>query len=228
MPLFFAVLGHCCSAGSSLVGESRGSSLAVGGLLNAVASLDAEQGSRAHGLQQLRHTGLVVAAVRFHSIGSIVVTHGLSCSAACGIFSNWVLKPCLLHWQADLKNYLFIYFNWRLNTLQYCSGFCHTLTWISHRCTCVLHPEPPSHLPAQPIPEGCPSALALSALFHASNLDWLSILHMVTYMFQCYSLKSSHPRLLPQSPKSILYSCVSCCLAYRFIITIFLNSIYMH
>ena len=57
--LFFAVLGHCCSADSSLVAESRGSSLAVGGLLNAVASLVAEQGSRAHGLQQLRHTGLV-------------------------------------------------------------------------------------------------------------------------------------------------------------------------
>ena len=32
-----------------------------------------------------------------------------------------------------------IYFNWRLITLQYCSGFCHTLTWISHGYTCV-HP----------------------------------------------------------------------------------------
>ena len=30
-----------------------------------------------------------------------------------------------------------------------------------------------------PIPLGCPSALALSALFHASNLDWSSISHMV-------------------------------------------------
>ena len=35
-----------------------------------------------------------------------------------------------------------IYFNWRLITLQYCSGFCHTLTWISHGFTCVPHPEP--------------------------------------------------------------------------------------
>ena len=26
----------------------------------------------------------------------------------------------------------FIFFTWRLITLQYCSGFCHTLTWISH------------------------------------------------------------------------------------------------
>ena len=33
----------------------------------------------------------------------------------------------------------FIYFNWRLNIVQYCSGFCHTLTWISHGCTCVPH-----------------------------------------------------------------------------------------
>ena len=37
-----------------------------------------------------------------------------------------------------------LYFNWRLITLQYCSGFCHTLTQISHGCTCVPHPEPPS------------------------------------------------------------------------------------
>ena len=29
----------------------------------------------------------------------------------------------------------FTYFNWRLVTLQYCCGFCHTLTWISHRYT---------------------------------------------------------------------------------------------
>ena len=82
------------------------------------------------------------------------------------------------------------FFNWRLITLQYFSGFCHTLTWISHGYTCVLHPEPPTHLP-HPIPQGCHSAPALSALFHASNLHWSSILHMVVYMFQCYSLKSS-------------------------------------
>ena len=38
----------------------------------------------------------------------------------------------------------FIYlFNWRLITLQYCGGFYHTLTWISHGCTCVPHPESP-------------------------------------------------------------------------------------
>ena len=38
----------------------------------------------------------------------------------------------------------FIFISWRLITLQYCSGFCHTLTWISHGFTCVLHPDPAS------------------------------------------------------------------------------------
>ena len=46
------------------------------------------------------------------------------------------------------------------------------------------------HLPPHPILLGCPSAPALNALFHALNLGWLSISHMVMYMFQCYSLKS--------------------------------------
>ena len=107
---------------------------------------------------------------------------------------------------ATFSSVLFlIYFNWRLIALQYCGGFCHTLTWIRHGCTCVPHPEPPSHLPPHPIPQGHPSAPALSILSHASNLGWRSISHMVIYLFQCYSLKSSHPRLLPQS---LQYPCL--------------------
>ena len=122
-----------------------------------------------------------------------------------------------------------IYFSWSLITSQYCGGFCLTLTWISHGCTRV----PPSwtlfHCPAHPIPLGCSRIPALSALLHASHLDWSSILHMVIYMFQCYSLKSFHPHLLPQSPKICsLHLCLFCCLTYRIIITIFLNTIYMH
>ena len=122
----------------------------------------------------------------------------------------------------------FIYFNWRLVTLQYCSGFCHTLTWINHGYTCVLHPELLSHLPSHPIPLGHPSAPALSILSHASNPDWRSVSHMIIKMFQCYSLKSSHPCLLPQSLKDCsLYLCLFCCLTYRVIVTMFLNSIYV-
>ena len=65
-----------------------------------------------------------------------------------------------------------IYFNCRLITLQTCSGFCHTLTRIRHGCTCVPHPEPSSHLPPPPIPQGPPGAPAPSTLSHQLNLAW--------------------------------------------------------
>ena len=42
-----------------------------------------------------------------------------------------------------LKKNEFIYFNWRLITLQYFSGFCQTSIWISQGRTCVPHSEPP-------------------------------------------------------------------------------------
>ena len=89
-----------------------------------------------------------------------------------------------------------IFISWRLITLQYCSGFCHTLTWIHHGCACVAHPEPPSHLPPHPIPLGHPSAPAPSILYHASNLDWWFISHMIIHIFQSHSPISSCPRPL--------------------------------
>ena len=61
------------------------------------------------------------------------------------------------------------------------------------------------------------------------DLDWSSVSHMIIYMFQCYFLKSFHPCLLPHGPKVCsLYLGLFCCLTYRVIVTIFLNSIYMH
>ena len=56
----------------------------------------------------------------------------------------------------------FIFISWRLITLQYCSGFCHTLKWISHGFTCIPHPDPPSHFPLHPTPLGLPSSPAPS------------------------------------------------------------------
>ena len=107
--------------------------------------------------------------------------------------------------------------------------FCHTLTWIHHECTCVPHPEAPSHLPPHAIPVGHPSAPTPSTLYHTSNLDWWFISYMIFYLFQCHSPKSSHPLPLPQSSKDCsIHLCLFCCLAYRVIMTFFLNSIYMH
>ena len=56
--------------------------------------------------------------------------------------------------------------SWRLLTLQYCSGFCHTLTWISHGFTCVPHPDPPSRLPP-PHPSGSSQCTSPEHLSHA-------------------------------------------------------------
>ena len=96
--------------------------------------------------------------------------------------------------------------------------FCHTSTWICHGYTRVPNPEPPSHLPPHTISLGHPSAPATSILYPASNLDWWFVSYLILYMFQCHSLKSSHHLPFP-------HLCLFCCLAYRVIITIFLNSI---
>ena len=68
------------------------------------------------------------------STGSVVVAHGPSCSAACGIFPDQGSNPCSLHWQADsqplhhqgspdllfyvpfygLKLSLYIFLNWHI------------------------------------------------------------------------------------------------------------------
>ena len=121
-----------------------------------------------------------------------------------------------------------IYFHWRLITLQYCSGFCHRLTWISHGFICVPHPETPSHHPPHIISLGHPSAPAPSILYPVLNLDWRFVSYMIVYMFRCHSSKSSHSLPLLQSPKDCsIHLCLFCCLAYRVIVTIFLNSIYM-
>ena len=75
---------------------------------------------------------------------------------------------------------------------------------------------------------GHPHSPAPSILYPASDIDWQFVSYMIVYMFQCHSPKSSHPLPLPQSPKvRYTHLCLFCCLAYRVIITTFLNSIYM-
>ena len=104
----------------------------------------------------------------------------------------------------------------------------HTLTWICHGCSYVPHPEPPSHLSPYIISLDHPHAPAPSILYPVSNIDWRFVSYMIVYMFQCHSPKSSHPLPLPESPKvRSIHLCLFCCLAYRVITTIFLNSIYM-
>ena len=64
-------------------------------------------------------------------------------------------------------------------------------------CPSILNP--PSHHSLHPITLDCAREPALDSLLHVLNLPWSSILHVVVYMFQRYSLRSSHPHLLPLS-----------------------------
>ena len=64
---------------------------------------------------------------------------------------KWLLHQEREGWRNNRENevcflffFPFIFISWRLITLQYWSGFCHTLTWINHGFTCAPHPEPPS------------------------------------------------------------------------------------
>ena len=68
-----------------------------------------------------------------------------------GASTLWLLwKRIRIKWFKNFFNVFkkLIYFNWRLITLQYCGGFCHTFTWISHGCTYVsILTLPPTSLP---------------------------------------------------------------------------------
>ena len=77
--------------------------------------------------------------------------------------------------------------------------FCHTLTWIRHRCTCGPHPEPPSHLPPHPFPLCYPSAPTPSILYHAWNLNWRFI------SFSGWISRSQSSALMPILCRSIYF-----------------------
>ena len=123
------------------------------------------------------------------------------------------------------ENIFLVYCNWRTSIVLW-----WVLPYINMNqpwaYICPLPPEPPSHFPPHPIPPGCHRAPALGSLRHISKSHWLSLLHMVMYMFQCYSLKSSHPLLLLCPKVCSLCLCLLCCPACRTVGTIFLDSIY--
>ena len=91
---------------------------------------------------------------------SLVMNREAWRAAVHGVAKSWTQMSdwTQLKWTDQVFFYSFIFISWRLITLQYCSGFCHTLTWVSHGFTCIPHPYPPSHLPLHPIPLGLPSA----------------------------------------------------------------------
>ena len=103
---------------------------------------------------------------------------------------------------------------------------------LQHESAVSINMSPPSWTSFLPPTPSYPSRLSestrLSYLCYPTTSHQLSILSVVMYMFQCYSLNSSHPLLPPLysqvcSLSLHLYSCP----ANRFISTIFLDSIYI-
>ena len=116
---------------------------------------------------------------------------------------------------------------WRLITIQYCIGF--VIHWHESATGVhvfpILNPLPPSSLYH---PSGSSQCTSPKHPVSCIEPGLAIILYMILYMFQCHSPKSSHTLPLPQSPKDCsIHLCLFCSLAYRVIITIFLNSIYM-
>ena len=67
--------------------------------LSLVAASGGHSSSRCAGLSLSRP--LLLRSTASRHAGSVVVAHGPSCSAACGIFPDQGSNPCPLHWQAD-------------------------------------------------------------------------------------------------------------------------------
>ena len=67
--------------------------------LSLVAASGGHSSSRCAGLSLSRP--LLLRSTGSRRTGSVVVAHGSSCSAACGIFPDQGSNPCPLHWQAD-------------------------------------------------------------------------------------------------------------------------------
>ena len=72
--------------------------VSVRGLSPVVAS-GGHSSSRCTGLSLSRP--LLLRTTGSRRAGSVIVAHGPSCSAACGIFPDQGSNPCPLHWQAD-------------------------------------------------------------------------------------------------------------------------------
>ena len=103
--------------------------------------------------------------------------------------------------------------------------FCHTSTWICHGCTCVPNPEPPLPPPSPYHPSG--TSQNTSPKHPVSCIEPGLVVHFlcdIIFHMPFSQIILAHP----QSPKDCsIHLCLFCCLAYRVIITIFLNSIYM-
>ena len=77
---------------------------------------------------------LLLRSTGSNCAGSVIVAHGPSCSAACGIFPDQGSNPCPLHWQADsqpLHHQGSLVLSFKSVFLCICASF-SLIFWINH------------------------------------------------------------------------------------------------
>ena len=94
-----------------------------------------ERKKNCHRCKSQSHPSLITVFIVFQSDRILWIT---------SLVFHICLNSLLVYWYFLSYFFPFIFISWRLITLQYCSGFCHTLTWISHGFTCIPRPDPPS------------------------------------------------------------------------------------
>ena len=117
-------------------------------------------------------------------------------------------------WDSIKKKIPPLFFDWRIIALQYCAGFRHTATWISHKNQPPIDICPVSLEPALISLSIHPCVVSELWVELPANSHLVSISHMVMYMFPCSSLNLSHLLLLPLGPQvRSLCLHLHCCLA---------------
>ena len=104
------------------------------------------------------------------SFNHLLMAWGLSQFLVLSVFFFFSIQDHFIYF----FKFKFIYFNWRLITLQYCIGFAihqHESATGVHVFPILNHHHHP-HFPPHTIPLGHPSAPAPSNLYPALNLDW--------------------------------------------------------
>ena len=125
-----------------------------------------------------------------------------------------------------LRIYFFFLFGFLINKFLIEGWLLYNVVLVSaihqHESAIGIHMSSPSWTSLPPPTPSHPSRLSqstgLSSLSHTANSHWQSILHMVMYMFPCYSLHSSHPLpfLHPASISLLLCLPLHCYPANRF------------